>query len=99
MARVLQECLPAPAPVASVLVTPGSIEGRIWPRESKEPVPVDEILVLGDHIRLYERNTTKLAPDARSTYDRQIKALGKMDRRGSLRRRSLWWERVGRVPR
>lgn len=76
IARVLHECLRPPAPVGSVLFTPSGIEGRVWPPGAEQPLPADEILVLGGDIRRHARDPMALAVDPQPIYDRQIRALG-----------------------
>lgn len=74
VARVLHDCLAAPAPVASLLFSPTGIEGRVWPRVSGQSIPVSEIVVLADHIERHARDSGAILPDP--IYDRQIRAFG-----------------------
>jgi len=76
VARVLHQCLPAPVPVASLLFTPEGIEGRVWRRDAEHPIPADEILILGDHLRRHAQEMEMLAVDPQPVYDRQIRAFG-----------------------
>ncbi len=76
VAQVLHHCLPAPAPVASLLFTSDGIDGRVWPRDAERPVPVDEIVVVGNHIRRHVRDSVVVAVDPEPIYDRQVRAFG-----------------------
>lgn len=66
--------IPDNAPTASLLFYPDGVVGRVWLPNRKQPIELDEIIVLGDSIQRFSKNETDFNADEQ--YDRQIKAFG-----------------------
>lgn len=73
----LEPFIPPRAPMASLLFWPEGIVGRLWLRDEKRFLPLDEVYVIGRVIRrfpgTYRGPELVFEPE---TYDRQIRAFG-----------------------
>jgi len=81
VAQVLHQFLRPAAPVASLLFTPGGIDGRVWPRGAVSPVQAGEIVLVGHHVRRYAKGPGEIIEDPDPIYDRQVRAFGKEGQR------------------
>jgi len=76
--EVLRSFVPKTAPMASLLVSPSSLKGRVWDLETGRASPFAEIIVLGRSIRRLSNPDTGCSngalPDER--YSRQVLAFG-----------------------
>lgn len=65
------------APIASLLLTPEDITGRIWLPGEKKPIMLDEIIIVGDYFhkikKIENRHENKFDLEI---YDRQVRAFG-----------------------
>ncbi|MFA5015533.1 MAG: ThiF family adenylyltransferase [Actinomycetota bacterium] len=75
--EVLRKYIPDNAPTASLIFYPGGVRGRIWLPHVLRPVPVSEIIVIGNTIQLIspEPVAKKKVVDS-ELFDRQILAFG-----------------------
>jgi len=77
IAKALRNFIPVKSPVASLLLTPDEVTGRVWLPETSGPIPISEITIVGNHVQ-----RTRLQAGARDVrslhgmYDRQVKAFG-----------------------
>ena len=77
IANALRDILPG-IPVASLLVSPTSVQGRVWPIGSRTPVPISTLVVLGRHLSKMEFEMKKAAVLVDlEVHGRQVLALGK----------------------
>lgn len=76
LAEVLRPFVPADAPIASLLLTPSGLRGRLWLQGSSLAVPVDEIFVVGPRIERSWRTSSSDATGSAPIFDRQVLAFG-----------------------
>lgn len=79
IADTLRQFIPKEAPIASLLLFPEGVRGRIWRGDSQYPIPFTEILVIGRRIRriLDKPQTRRSDPVHDEIFDRQVRAFGK----------------------
>lgn len=75
----LRKFIPPNAPTASLLFYPAGVRGRVWLPDSKDPIPISEIVILGRHLQRIQSNTPSLSVSQNidDLFDRQVRAFGK----------------------
>jgi len=72
----IRQFIPNNAPIASLLLTPEDITGRIWLPGKKRPIMFDEIIIVGNYLhrinKIKNPNNNKLDLEI---YDRQVRAF------------------------
>lgn len=74
--ETLRHFIPHDAPTVSLLFTPGSVIGRVWLRDKPEPVPLNEIRVIGRCIKRIVVGSELMESAPSESYDRQVRAFG-----------------------
>ena len=71
----LKSSLPKYVPMVSLLISPGSVCGRVWVDANKTPLSLSEIIVVGHSYTRYNNNEKSPVFDE-VLYDRQVRAFG-----------------------
>jgi len=76
--ETLRNFIPRGAPTASLLIWPDGINARVWLSGSDQPVPINEIIVIGRSIRKLPPGNSRTGFNTRglTTYSRQVLAFG-----------------------
>lgn len=66
-------------PTASILLYPDGIEARIWISGESLPLPIDEVIIIGEHVERIEFSSDKKIDEAFDPrHSRQVLALGEI---------------------
>lgn len=77
IANTLRQFIPANAPVASLLITPDQVMGRLWLNGNSHALALDEIIIIGHNIQRIEAKTSRSTRiQGLHLYDRQVRAFG-----------------------
>lgn len=77
LADVLRKFIPPAAPIASMLISPDGVTGRVWLAGQTKSLPLNEIIIIGRSIRripLGRKFKNELPVDP--IFDRQVRAFG-----------------------
>lgn len=74
---VLRQYIPKNAPTASLVFFPHGVWGRIWVPGATHPVPISEIIVIGESIKIISLDaSSEVETFDPELFDRQVPALG-----------------------
>lgn len=74
---VLRQYIPKNAPTASLVFFPNGVRGRIWLPGATRPVPISEIIIIGESIKIISLDaSSKVEIFDPELFDRQVPALG-----------------------
>jgi hypothetical protein len=74
--KAIQPSVPPGIPIASLLISPNGVNGRIWLPNTGRPIPISEIVVLDSSLRHIWLTQATQPVEINEIYDRQVRAFG-----------------------